>query len=324
MRPDERVIFPSAFSTDHVPARFSPVSPHQLHPLGERIRHRYCVIHAEIGRGEGAQEAEYHTATTGEREREKESSAGRASASGSARNKTRPPSLAPQLLLPCRARRSAGPHLEQLRVVILPNVLKGGQCPVRRPVGADVDGGGGAARRRRRRATRRGKCGGGGGGLARRGGAGEGRRAQGRAAEGGRHRERACAACAGGRAGVLRERGGEGECGESVVRALHLLLLLLLLLLHFHRSEAEEKKLRLFVTPPSRKQPHGPPGPRALGAIPGRPQRQVQRRGLRRAPRCRRRSREAARRKSKCGVGCDECRPSSPRRSPHGVFFRQA
>jgi hypothetical protein len=72
VRPDERVIFPSAFSTDHVPARFSPVSPHQLHPLGERIRHRYCVIHAVIGRGEGAQEAEYHTATTGERERERE------------------------------------------------------------------------------------------------------------------------------------------------------------------------------------------------------------------------------------------------------------
>ena len=291
------------------------------HPCGNRAR------------GGGARGGISHGNHRREREREKESSAGRASASGSARNKTRPPSLAPQLLLPCRARRSAGPHLEQLRVVILPNVLKGGQCPVRRPVGADVDGGGGAARRRRRRATRRGKCGGGGGGLARRGGAGglarrsgagEGRRAQGRAAEGGRHRERACAACAGGRAGVLRERGGEGECGESVVRALHLLLLLLLLLLHFHRSEAEEKKLRLFVTPPSKKQPHGPPGPRALGAIPGRPQRQVQRRGLRRAPRCRRRSREAARRKSKCGVGGDECRPSSPRRSPHGVFFRQA
>ena len=75
MRPDERVIFPSAFSTDHVPARFSPVSPQQLHPLGERIRHRYCVIHAEIGRGEGAQEAEYHTATTGERERERKRAA---------------------------------------------------------------------------------------------------------------------------------------------------------------------------------------------------------------------------------------------------------
>lgn len=94
----------------------------------------------------------------------------------------------------------------------------------------------------------------------------------------------------------------------------------------FRKKEKKLAPLLQFVTrKPFFENSHGPPGPRAVGALPGRPQRQVQRRGLRRAPGWRRSRREAARESGDDDDDDDECRSSSPpRRSPHGVFFSQA
>ena len=109
----------------------------------------------------------------------------------------------------------------------------------------------------------------------------------------------------------------ERELRHSVKGDL-LLRTTLLSLLSWRNRRKKNKELSPF-----QKQGHGPPGPRALRALPGRPQREVQRRGVRRAPTsCRRRRSETAC-KGQCIVGCGECRPS-PRRSPRGAFLGKA